>query len=186
MSAPTSKGWAERFYNDHWGRNEFRRAVTQRMVPILRAFRPDLIIVSAGFDAANHDLGNSRILTNTMVGFDLECEDYYWVATQLARVADVCCNSRLVAVLEGGYGEHQVSSATLLTRSKSPEFDGVVEVGRGRIDREPLARNVSSFIEGLVGLPLSAEASSNSRGAATEDEVCLIFLRFLASFFLKK
>lgn len=42
------------------GKTAFRNCVKQRLLPSLRAFNPDLIIISAGFDAGHGDLGNYR------------------------------------------------------------------------------------------------------------------------------
>jgi acetoin utilization deacetylase AcuC-like enzyme len=63
-------------------------------LPIAQAFRPDLVIVSAGFDAHARDpLGEMRA---TERGFAA-------MATALRQLADSCCDGRLVLVLEGGY-----------------------------------------------------------------------------------
>jgi len=150
---------AERFYLDHFGRAEFRRAIVQRVAPAVRAFNPELIVVSAGFDAANHDLGNQRMGGPSSAGFDLTTEDFHWIAGEMARLADVCCNSRLVCVLEGGYGESDESAAT---RSKSPS-------AASKIDRDPLARNVEAFIEGLVCFPRSLDEAADDVSEASSD-----------------
>jgi len=101
----TKPHWAEKFYLDHWGRQEFRRVVEERVLPPLRAFHPDIILISAGFDAAYKDLGNCRFLQKQLDGFDLQREDFFWVASEIAKVAEICCDGRLVSVLEGGYGK---------------------------------------------------------------------------------
>jgi acetoin utilization deacetylase AcuC-like enzyme len=60
----------------------------------VRQFEPDLVIVSAGFDAHEHDpLGGMRVTTPAFAAMTRE----------LRAVADDCCRGRLVAVVEGGY-----------------------------------------------------------------------------------
>ena len=63
-------------------------------MPALREFRPELLLVSAGFDAHRRDP-----LANLM----LEVGDFSWVTQQLLAVAADCCDGRLVSTLEGGY-----------------------------------------------------------------------------------
>ena len=87
------------------GRAAWRRLISQRLLFALRAFQPDLILMSTGFDGCRHDVGN-KLLGNRRgtVGLDLRPDDFEWVTAQLRRVADLCCQGRLVSVLEGGYG----------------------------------------------------------------------------------
>ncbi len=76
------------------GSAEFRHAMTEVVLPRLRAFRPELLIVSAGFDAHTAD---------PLAQLNLVTEDYRWVTQGLMEVADECCDGRLVSALEGGY-----------------------------------------------------------------------------------
>lgn len=72
----------------------FREAYTNHIFPALRRHRPELIIVSAGFDAhAKDPLAHCRLRTG----------DYVWVTERLVEMADEFCNGRIVSVLEGGY-----------------------------------------------------------------------------------
>ncbi len=76
------------------GAAEFRAGVEDRILPALRAFRPDLILVSAGFDAHARDpLASLRLVE----------DDYAWITRELCAVAGELCGGRLVATLEGGY-----------------------------------------------------------------------------------
>jgi hypothetical protein len=88
------------------GRLAYRDAIQNRLLPALRAFDPDLIIISAGFDAAKGDVGNARHERGgkERMGIDLEPEDYAWTTRKILQVADICCQGRVVSVLEGGYG----------------------------------------------------------------------------------
>lgn len=67
------------------GRLAYRRAIQHRLLPALRAFNPDLIIMSTGFDAARGDVGNARHFVNgtQAMGFDLEPEDYAWTSRKV-------------------------------------------------------------------------------------------------------
>ncbi len=73
----------------------FRQAVTQHWLPALHAFRPQMLFISAGFDAhRDDDMGN--------LGF-VEA-DYAWVTKQMMHVAQIHSHGRVVSCLEGGYG----------------------------------------------------------------------------------
>ena len=91
------------------GRSEWRTALAQRIVPALRAFGPDLILLSAGFDGACNDVGNSKLDAKQKYhqGLDLTAADFEWATRQLLAVSAVCCPGRVVSVLEGGYGAYR-------------------------------------------------------------------------------
>jgi acetoin utilization deacetylase AcuC-like enzyme len=72
----------------------FREALEAAIVPRLAAFGPDLIIISAGFDAHRLDpLGHLRLTE----------ADFAWATGRLMQVAHKCCKGRIVSLLEGGY-----------------------------------------------------------------------------------
>ncbi len=73
---------------------KFREAVTSHWLPKLEAFQPELILISAGFDAHIED---------DMSGLHLVEEDYGWVTTQIKNIADKYAQGRVVSTLEGGY-----------------------------------------------------------------------------------
>jgi acetoin utilization deacetylase AcuC-like enzyme len=76
------------------GGEEFRAAFETVILPRLRDFRPELIVISAGFDAHMRDpLANLNLLE---VDFD-------WATRKLMEIADKSANGRIVSVLEGGY-----------------------------------------------------------------------------------
>ena len=76
------------------GGEKFREAVTNEWLPALNAFKPEMIFISAGFDAHREDdMGN--------LGF-VEA-DYAWVTQQLMAVAKEHSKGRIVSCLEGGY-----------------------------------------------------------------------------------
>ena len=72
----------------------FRSAVTARWLPALERFKPQLLLVSAGFDAHVEDgMGGLALL---------DC-DYIWVTEEIKQVAEKYADKRIVSVLEGGY-----------------------------------------------------------------------------------
>ena len=72
----------------------WRRLFEQRLMSAVDAFRPDLILVSAGFDAHRRDpLAHQR----------LEAQDFAWATKAIVEVARTCCGGRIVSSLEGGY-----------------------------------------------------------------------------------
>jgi acetoin utilization deacetylase AcuC-like enzyme len=89
------------------GRVAYRRAIQNRLLPALRAFNPDLILISTGFDACKGDVGNAKheFGGKERMGMDLEPEDYAWTTRKILEIADICCQGRVVSVLEGGYGK---------------------------------------------------------------------------------
>jgi len=83
---------------------EFRAAVTERWLPALERFQPQMLFFSAGFDAHRED---------DMGGFGLREADYAWVTEQIKELAVRHANRRIVSVLEGGYALHALGrSAT--------------------------------------------------------------------------
>ena len=76
------------------GGTEFREAFEDRILPALEKFRPDLVIVSAGFDAHHRD---------PLAQLELTEGDFGWATAKLMDVADRHASHRLVSLLEGGY-----------------------------------------------------------------------------------
>lgn len=72
----------------------FRQAVTDHWLPALDRFKPEMIFVSAGFDAHRDD---------DMAQLQLEDEDYVWITRQIMVIADHHAHGRIVSALEGGY-----------------------------------------------------------------------------------
>ncbi len=80
--------------NNGDGSEQFRDAYEHVILPRLAAFRPDLIILSAGFDAHMHD---------PLGGLNLDEADFAWVTEEIMNIAALNCQSRIISVLEGGY-----------------------------------------------------------------------------------
>lgn len=72
----------------------FRSAYLTTVIPAVERFAPELILVSAGFDAHQSD---------GMSGVQLIDEDYTWVSEQIIALAERHCQGRVVSLLEGGY-----------------------------------------------------------------------------------
>lgn len=76
------------------GSEQFREAMNSVILPALDVFAPDLVIISAGFDAHHRDpLGSLQLAE----------EDFAWITLKLMEAAEIHCGGRIVAVLEGGY-----------------------------------------------------------------------------------
>jgi acetoin utilization deacetylase AcuC-like enzyme len=78
----------------------FRAAVEEVWLPALEEFRPQLVFVSAGFDAHRED---------PLAYLNLEDEDYAWVTERIREVADAHAGGGIVSTLEGGYNVHALA-----------------------------------------------------------------------------
>jgi acetoin utilization deacetylase AcuC-like enzyme len=89
------------------GDGVYRGAFERLIVPVLEEYRPELVLISAGFDASARDPLAEMALTSDAFG---------WMARELRRVADATAGGRIALVLEGGYDlvalEAGVASAT--------------------------------------------------------------------------
>ena len=96
------------------GGERFREAFETRVLPGLMGFRPDLILISAGFDAHEADpLANLRLVE----------ADFAWATEQLAGIANKQAGGRLVSMLEGGY------DLTALARSTAVHVKRLMDAG---------------------------------------------------------
>lgn len=73
---------------------EFRDAFTDVVLPRVKAFAPDLVIISAGFDAHWRD---------PLANLNLSEEDFVWATHELMEIAEHSAQGRVVSLLEGGY-----------------------------------------------------------------------------------
>jgi acetoin utilization deacetylase AcuC-like enzyme len=93
---------------------DYRLVFHEVVVPVLRQFNPDLMMVSAGFDAHERDpLANMRLTTPSFAAMTME----------LRAVAAACCGERMMLITEGGYDLRALASS----------LDAVVEVLAGPI-----------------------------------------------------
>jgi acetoin utilization deacetylase AcuC-like enzyme len=123
--------------NPQGGRAEWMKRLRERVLPPLRAFKPDLLIISAGFDAANHDVGNAGVdkTGKRLAGINLQPDDYEEMTAYLCAAAG-SSNARVVSVLEGGYGY----------------LTGDAKDGAAGLIREGLASCVVGHVRALAGL----------------------------------
>ena len=73
---------------------KFKAAVEERILPRLNDYKPELVIISAGFDAHTRD---------PLANINLSEEDFAWATKKLMDLADTCAGGRVVSLLEGGY-----------------------------------------------------------------------------------
>ncbi|TWA61657.1 acetoin utilization deacetylase AcuC-like enzyme [Azospirillum brasilense] len=85
------------------GSPEFRHAMTHIILPAIDHFKPDLLIISAGFDAHSRD---------PLAGLHLTDDDFAWATRKLGDLARTHCGARIVSVLEGGYNLRALATAT--------------------------------------------------------------------------
>lgn len=72
----------------------FRNTWAEQLLPLLEGFRPQLLLISAGFDAH---------LRDPQADLMLDTEDFAWISAELRRLAGHHCGGRVVSLLEGGY-----------------------------------------------------------------------------------
>jgi acetoin utilization deacetylase AcuC-like enzyme len=84
------------------GGEQFREAFEATILPRLKNFRPDLVVISAGFDAHMRD---------PLANLNLVEADYTWVTKTLMDIADDSAGGRIVSVLEGGYDLQGLSNS---------------------------------------------------------------------------
>lgn len=87
------------------GSEEFREAYRERILPVLRDWQPELLMISAGFDAHTRD---------PLCQLDLQDDDFAWVTKELLSVAHECSADRVVSVLEGGYDLQALAASVAL------------------------------------------------------------------------
>jgi acetoin utilization deacetylase AcuC-like enzyme len=83
---------------------EFRAAITRHWLPALERFKPELLLISAGFDAHRDD---------DLAMLNLTEPDYAWVTGSLKGIAEKYAQGRIVSALEGGYELHALGRSAL-------------------------------------------------------------------------
>ncbi len=85
------------------GGDAFREAFESVILPRLREFKPDFLVISAGFDAHTRD---------PLANLNLVEADYTWVTRKLMEIADTSAQGRIVSMLEGGYDLQALARST--------------------------------------------------------------------------
>ncbi len=86
----------------HCGDQAFEQLTKAVILPLGRRFTPELILVSAGFDAHWRD---------PLAQLQLTCRGYYTLMRSFSRLADETCGGRIIAVLEGGYDPESLAGS---------------------------------------------------------------------------
>lgn len=84
---------------------DFKKVFEAEIKPALTAFKPDIIYISAGFDAHVNDPLADLVLTT---------DDYAWMTDFIKTIANNCCAGRIISSLEGGYHLPSLSESALL------------------------------------------------------------------------
>ncbi|PTX58029.1 acetoin utilization deacetylase AcuC-like enzyme [Litoreibacter ponti] len=105
--APSERGAHENILNvpldPHTGGVELRLAYERMVFPALDEFKPQLVLISAGFDAHRND---------PLANLNWDEADFTWVTEQLCDVADTYAQGRVVSTLEGGYDLDGLAAST--------------------------------------------------------------------------
>jgi acetoin utilization deacetylase AcuC-like enzyme/ankyrin repeat protein len=132
----------------------WKRSWRDKILPALVKFDPDIIFVSAGFDAHKKDDINFAYI-------GVQEKDYEWLTDQIVQVANRCCHGRVVSVLEGGYKiQGQVVSA--FARSVAAHVKAMAEPNGQEWD----PRDVNWEREHEKQLRAEAEAKRQAAAAA--------------------
>lgn len=122
---------------------DYERVYGAVAIPVLRQFKPQLLLLSAGFDAYRDDpIGGMRLTAGC----------FERLTARIAEVADECCDGRLVAVTEGGY-----------------DLQGLGDCLRAAIDA--MASRAASPPSLLQGVGAASRAAETPRGDATIEAV---------------
>ena len=84
------------------GSTAFRRAWSKLGLPAVHSFAPDLILISAGFDAHIRD---------PLAQLEVQDADFYWITKEICALANDSCQGRVASILEGGYDLQALASA---------------------------------------------------------------------------
>lgn len=84
------------------GNNSYQEVFTEDVLPALQQFKPELLLVSAGFDAHRDD---------PLAGLAFTEETYRWLGEQLQNVVNQTCRGKFLSVLEGGYNLNVLGSS---------------------------------------------------------------------------
>jgi len=81
---------------------EFRQKYSAIILPVLNSFKPELLLVSAGFDAHRDD---------PLAAIMLVEDDFRWITKELMAIADCCCGGKIISALEGGYNLNALAAS---------------------------------------------------------------------------
>jgi len=121
-----------------FGNSEYLRVFDQLLLPIARQFKPEFVLISAGFDAHFRDpLGGMQV---TEDGF-LE------MTRRLQRLADECCDGKMVAALEGGYDLQALAeSGRIVIDELGRDGDEYVTKAKNGLRAQPIIQRAHYFL----------------------------------------
>ena len=91
----------------------WREAIQEKWLPAIREFKPELVMISAGFDShMEDDMGDFKLLER----------DYVWITKELCQIAKECAEGRVVSCLEGGYELSPLGRSATLHIKELAEF----------------------------------------------------------------
>lgn len=143
-------------------RLKWRSALRDRVLPALRAFDPDLIFLSAGFDAHKKERVNWGYIS-------LLEQDYEWLVQHVKRIANSCCDGRLISVLEGGYNYYG-RMVSPLARSVAAHARALTSPARDEWDERDVAKESAhehALLQNYVSATASRASSGNSGGGGS-------------------
>lgn len=123
------------------GSAAFRTALSEKILPAMRAFSPDIVFISAGFDGHRDDiLGGVAAVKDHSVPAGYVEGDYAWATSEVLKLADECCDGRVVSVLEGGYDVRKETNA--LARSVAAHINAISDYELERKEEREAAAGV--------------------------------------------
>lgn len=91
----------------------WRQVISERCLPAIKAFKPELILISAGFDSHQED---------DMGGFNLLENDYAWITRELCSIAKETGQNKIISCLEGGYDLSSLGRSVVAHIKEMVEF----------------------------------------------------------------
>lgn len=145
----------------------WRKVLATDVLPAMADFAPDLILISAGFDAHKRDE-----LNHGYVG--LQEEDYTWLTRQLVQVANATCGGRIVSVLEGGY-RIQGGPVSAFANSVAAHVQELQRPNTAKFDAAAAAAEVQARLEaegvGVEAPGAGGQAAAQPVAAAAAEQV---------------
>lgn len=119
----------------------YHRAFDEVIVPLAQAYKPDLLMIAAGFDAHYYDPISSINLT---------AEDYASMTEKIKKISDNLCLGRIIASLEGGYGLSSLAKSAWATidrmMGKNSEIDEIKEFSPSPSESDIIIERVKSTL----------------------------------------
>lgn len=133
------------------GSAAFRAALSEKILPAMRVFSPDIIFISAGFDGHRDDiLGGVAAVKDPSVPAGYVEADYAWATAEVLKLADECCSGRVVSVLEGGYDVRKETNS--LAKSVAAHIVAISNYELERKREKEAGESVKSELKQEVGL----------------------------------